>query len=164
MLEPTPQNPTSLGATRVEWPKTEPQPAMPDALLRWIGRGRRRAAPEPSTDDSPWLERVLRAGRPLCVIRSNGEREDGWICSDLQGREASMRLERDGLQKTVTLASLLLANPEVLRGQPLRVLRSSGDFETDWQAQHVLENGKVLVTKPGMMKQVPIEMLIAWNE
>jgi len=102
------------------------------------------------------------ATREVAIFRSNGERQTGWRIE--QVIDKMVWVSTDGLHKAVSMVNLLRANPELLIGRTLRIQRSSGEFETDWQVESFWDEQHAVVAKDDLKKTVSLERLTAWND
>ncbi len=100
--------------------------------------------------------------REVAVFRSSGTLETGWEVEEILGK--SVWVSSAGLHKRVPMVDVLRANPGLLIGRTLRIQRSSGEFESDWQAVSLRGDEHVTLEKPGLAKTVSLEQVVEWND
>ena len=98
----------------------------------------------------------------IAILRSNGELETGWHVDLVL--ENTVWVSSAGLSKRVPMADVLRANPALVIGRTLRIQRSQGEFESDWQAVSLRDDQHVKLMKPGRAKTVSLEQIVEWND
>ena len=107
------------------------------------------------------------SGVTVTVVRSTGEREEGWTIQGLTS-SGQVLLTKDSpigiLSKLLSIDELLKENlPLLSEGLSVKVPRSSGALDEDWIIRGVQEN-RIIVEKPGVgRKQLTPAQFIPFN-
>lgn len=111
----------------------------------------------PASNASPFA-----AGREVAVMRSNGQREDGWHVEGVLP-DGRVSVRRDNMTKRYGAAQLLTENPSLLIGVPVAVRRSNGQREDGWAAEALRADGTLIMRRGELQRPTSLQALLAEN-